>query len=90
MSKSAARSVDSVTEPKPSVLKPGTKKAQLAQLLKPRKGVTIEALSTTLGWQAHTTRAAISGLRKAGFEVERISADDGSKTSCYRLAGRVS
>ena len=42
-----------------------TKKAQLIKLLGRKSGADIVALSDKLGWQQHTTRAALSGLRKA-------------------------
>ena len=46
-----------------------TKKAQLIKLLSSRVGADVVTLSEKLGWQHHTTRAAMSGLRKAGYEV---------------------
>lgn len=88
MSKSDVQSAQSAGTVTPA-LKPGTKKARLAELLKPRKGVTIETLSSTLGWQVHSTRAAITGLRKAGFEIERLAGEDGTKAARYRLAGKA-
>ncbi|WP_162798346.1 DUF2924 domain-containing protein [Sulfitobacter sp. SK011] len=46
-----------------------TKKDQLIKLLGSKSGADIKSLSEKLGWQQHTTRAAMSGLRKAGYEV---------------------
>ena len=46
-----------------------TKKAQLIRLLKSRHGADAAALSKRLGWQPHTVRAALSGLRKAGYGI---------------------
>ena len=46
-----------------------TKKDQLINLLGTKSGADIKTLSEKLGWQQHTTRAAMSGLRKAGYEV---------------------
>jgi predicted transcriptional regulator len=46
-----------------------TKKDQLIKLLGAKAGADIKSLSEKLGWQQHTTRAAITGLRKAGYEV---------------------
>lgn len=46
-----------------------TKKDQLIKLLGIKSGADIKSLSEKLGWQQHTTRAAMSGLRKAGYEV---------------------
>jgi len=46
--------------------KPSTKKEQLIKLLGTKSGFDIKYLSVKLGWQQHTTQAALSGLRKAG------------------------
>ncbi len=46
-----------------------TKKAQLTKLLGTKAGADIATLSDKLGWQHHTTRAALSGLRKAGLTI---------------------
>ena len=51
--------------------KPKTKRAQLIALLSRKTGKDISAISDQLGWQPHTTRAALSRLRKAGFEIAR-------------------
>jgi len=41
----------------------------LIKLLGTKSGADIKSLSAKLGWQQHTTRAAMSGLRKAGYDV---------------------
>lgn len=46
-----------------------TKQEQLVTLLSKPNGVRISTITQKLGWQAHTVRAAISGLRKRGHEV---------------------
>ena len=46
-----------------------TKNDQLIKLLGAKAGADIKFLSEKLGWQQHTTRAAMSRLRKAGYEV---------------------
>ena len=61
-----------------------TKKAQLLDLLISADGVSINQLTRKLSWQAHTVRAALTGLRKSGYQIER-SAGDG--TSRYRIVG---
>ena len=53
----------------PVPIKRVTKKDQLIKLLSSKAGREIKAISETLGWQHHTTRAALSGLRKAGYDV---------------------
>lgn len=57
------------TKPTPTTGSRITKKDQLIKLLGTKAGADIKSLSEKLGWQQHTTRAAMSGLRKAGYEV---------------------
>jgi hypothetical protein len=40
-----------------------------------------------MGWLPHTTRAALTGLRKAGFEITADKSASG-KASCYRITAR--
>ena len=42
----------------------------LKQLSRP-KGASIAQLQKTVGWQPHSLRAALSGLRKKGHAIER-------------------
>ena len=49
-----------------------TKRDRLIQLLKARSGRDIATLSRTLDWQPHTTRAALSRLRTAGYGIEKL------------------
>ena len=60
------------TQPKKSTTKPVTKSDQLIRLLKARSGRDIAVLSAELGWQPHTTRAALSRLRKAGYTIDKL------------------
>lgn len=46
-----------------------TKQDQLVALLSKPNGARISTIIQKLGWQAHTVRAAISGLRKQDHEV---------------------
>lgn len=46
-----------------------SKQDQLVALLSKPNGVRVSVISGRLGWQAHTVRAAISGLRKRGHEI---------------------
>lgn len=45
-------------------------------------GATLDELTRATGWLPHTTRAALTGLRKKGYAIERAKRDD---TSCYHL-----
>ena len=75
----------SKTDAKPkSLIKRMTKKAQLIRMLSGKAGSDIDALSQKLGWQSHTTRAALSGLRKAGYEIAAEKSSAGKPTR-YRI-----
>jgi predicted ArsR family transcriptional regulator len=52
---------------RPKAQKP--KKAQLLALVLKPGGTRISVLTERLGWQAHTVRAALSGLRKQGYQI---------------------
>ncbi|MDH3580110.1 MAG: DUF3489 domain-containing protein, partial [Hyphomicrobiales bacterium] len=43
-----------------------TRKVQLIRLLKGKAGTDVATISKVFGWQPHTTRAALSRLRKDG------------------------
>jgi len=61
-----------------------TKKARLIVLLKTRNGARTPTICKSLGWQKHTVRAALSGLRKEGhLIVASKSARDG--VTVYRI-----
>ncbi len=60
-----------------------TKQVQILGLLRRKKGATIRDLTKATAWQAHSVRAAITGLRKRGFQVERSNEDGVSR---YRIA----
>jgi len=63
-----------------------TKRSQLIGMLKAPKGADVAEISRKFGWQQHTTRAALTGLRKAGFTIERVAAEE-DRASCYRITG---
>lgn len=66
--------------------KPKTKKARLIELLNADEGVTVPDLAQALGWLPHTTRAALTGLKKDGIAVQKLPPHDGSRSSRYTLA----
>ena len=67
--------------------RPGTKQACLAEMLATPGGATLGALADALGWQPHTTRAAITGLRKRGFEI--TVANEGDVSRVYRIVAEA-
>lgn len=48
---------------------PGSKANQVLQLLMRPEGATIAQMVTATGWLPHTTRAALTGLKKKGHVV---------------------
>ena len=63
--------------------RPGSKQALVVEMLYTGEGASLDALVKATGWLPHTTRAALTGLRKRGFLVERVR--DESKGSLYRI-----
>ncbi|QIG54751.1 DUF3489 domain-containing protein [Altererythrobacter sp. BO-6] len=59
-----------------------TKISVVTKLLKRKQGASLDELVKPAGWQPHTTRAALTGLRKRGYQVER--GERAGKT-CYSL-----
>ena len=47
-------------------------------------GASLAVLCAATGWQSHSVRAALTGLRKAGCAIEKTKAEDG--TTVYRIA----
>lgn len=75
-----------IQSPSPSRSPPrsGTKLAQVTKLLQRDDGATIDELIATTGWLAHTTRAALTGLRKRGYAVT-IDRSHKERGSIYRI-----
>lgn len=61
-----------------------TKKDQLIKRLRGKSGVDVKTISEKLERQQHTTRAALTGLRRAGFKIGAEKHADGGP-SRYRL-----
>jgi hypothetical protein len=62
----------------------GSKLASVIALLRRSEGATILALTEATGWLPHTTRAAITGVRKRGYSVVLERSAEGA--SVYRLS----
>jgi DNA-binding MarR family transcriptional regulator len=60
----------------------GKGEAVLALLQRP-EGAGIADMSEATGWQAHSVRAFLSGLRKKGYDVERTKDEAGK--AVYRI-----
>lgn len=60
-----------------------TKTARMLAMLLQSEGASIEEMSDALGWQQHSTRAGLTGLRKKGHKVVR---DKQGSVTIYRIA----
>lgn len=93
---SAAQPEASKADEDPEVVRPGSgaapsssspppnKTALVLTLLRRKGGATLGDLTAATGWLPHTTRAALTGLRKKGHTIVREKHDD---ISIYRIAG---
>jgi hypothetical protein len=52
-----------------------TKKDRVLALLRDESGATLAQVVEATGWLPHTSRAALTGLRKKGFTLQRVRAD---------------
>jgi Protein of unknown function (DUF3489) len=64
----------------------GSKIALVIKLLSAARGATLDALVKATDWQPHTTRAALTGLRKRGYRIEKARGEDDATR--YRVIGR--
>jgi Protein of unknown function (DUF3489) len=80
-SKSSASTPPSLNAASPRA---GSKQALVTEMLSTNGGATLDALIKATGWLPHTTRAALTGLRKRGFSVERSR--EAGEASMYRIA----
>jgi hypothetical protein len=69
---------------RPSAPRGGSKLASVLALLERDRGATIAELIAATGWLSHTTRAALTGLRKRGYAVA-IDRSDDNRGSFYRI-----
>ncbi len=69
-----------VVEPSPK--SPSKSAAVLAMLQRP-EGATLEQLAIATGWLPHTTRAALTGLKKKGHAVSSDKVE--GQTRIYRV-----
>ena len=84
------RAIDTVktkpsrSNPPAATPRPTSKQATIAAMLQQRNGTTITELMAATGWQSHSIRAALTGLRKSGHQIERQR--DQSGATRYRGA----
>jgi Protein of unknown function (DUF3489) len=82
---SSTPSAGNPATPGPATLSPrdGSKLALVIGLLSRENGATLTELAAATGWLPHTTRAALTGLRKRGYEVT-LDRTDKERGSTYR------
>lgn len=59
-----------------------TKINKVIALLKREQGATLDEMVKATGWLPHTTRAALTGLKKRGHTMARDKRDD---VTCYHI-----
>ena len=64
-----------------------SKKSAIVALLERRDGAALGDLTAATGWQVHSVRAALTGLRKEGKELAREK--DAAGVTHYRLAANA-
>ena len=64
-----------------ALAKAPTKQQQLAALVVRDEGATLDQMIAATGWLPHTTRAALTGLKKKGYA---ISSDKVDRIRTYR------
>jgi len=62
-----------------------TKTEILRRLLSRRSGADLAALQSATGWQPHSVRAALSGIRKAGYTIDRAKPAKMGNGPIYRI-----
>ena len=85
---------DPVAKPNHVAPKPAARTLRLRALLSSETGASLTEICAAFGWQPHSARAALSGLRKSGPVIERITfavSDDGTGSLAtglilYRIA----
>lgn len=68
----------------PAPFRPGTRQAQLLDLLQRDNGSDIDEMVELTGWQPHSVRAVLTGFRKRGIRLTRTK--QGNGVSVYRAA----
>jgi hypothetical protein len=66
----------------PSAVRASSKIALVVTLLQRSEGATLDEMVDATGWLPHTTRAALTGLRKKGRTIEKSKRDSATR---YRI-----
>lgn len=71
---------------RPTAKRPASKQAVIIELMKCKNGATIDELTATTGWQAHSVRGAISGALKKRLGLTVSSERIEGRGRVYRIA----
>lgn len=63
-----------------------TKTALVLEMLRRTSGATLDELTSATSWLPHTTRAALTGLRKKGHAIDKRKRGE---VTCYHLEGQA-
>ena len=74
--------------PRSAPVRRGTKQGTLIDLLKRKRGATIEEMVEATGWQAHSVRGAISGALKKTLGLPVTSEKVNGRSRVYRIVAR--
>jgi hypothetical protein len=55
----------------PATMRSGSKGTALLELLQRSEGASLDEMIERTGWQGHTVRAAMTGLRKKGHAIDK-------------------
>jgi hypothetical protein len=84
------RSSDDLEDTTPPVSKPSPRRVSkistVLSLLRREGGATLDEMVAATDWLPHTTRAALTGLRKKGHSIAKGKRGD---TTCYRIAAEA-
>jgi len=69
MANTESNTAEAVTAP--SAPRRHTKSERLLEMLRTGTGASLDDMMEATGWQAHTVRAAMTGLRKRGIPITR-------------------
>ncbi|WP_423140874.1 DUF3489 domain-containing protein [Parablastomonas sp. CN1-191] len=74
--------------PPPDALRPRdlTKICMVLALLSRSEGATLDQMMEATGWLRHTTRAALTGLKKKGHDLSSTKVED---VRTYRIAAKA-
>jgi Protein of unknown function (DUF3489) len=72
-----------------SIPREGTKIANVLELLQRDEGATLDEVIAATGWLPHTSRAALTGLRKRGYGIERRAREEGGRAYAIAAARQM-